>query len=104
MQRSRFLLSLVVALFLSTVALADSVPVNTFSLDASAIAQAKVTNTSYFKGLVPYTPVGASVGHGPQEYIGYRSPMTAPESGTLLLLGTGLVGIAGMMRRKMSRG
>jgi hypothetical protein len=31
-------------------------------------------------------------------------PTTAPEPGSLLLLSTGLLGIAGMVRRKLLRG
>jgi len=73
-------------------------------IDSSALAQAKHTKSSYFKGLVLYTPVGASPGNGPQEYIGYGRPMTTPEPGSMILLGTGLIGIAGIVRRKMSRG
>jgi hypothetical protein len=73
------------------------------ALDLSALAQAKTAKASYFKGLVLYTPVGASPGRGPQEYIGFGNPMATPEPGTLLMLGTGLVGIGGMMRRKLLR-
>jgi hypothetical protein len=52
--------------------------------------------------LVLYTPVGASPGHGPQEFIGYRSSaMSTPEPGSLMLLATGLMGIAGVAQRKL---
>ncbi len=73
------------------------------ALDKSALASAKYAPSSYFKGLVLYTPVGATPGHGPQEYIGYRTPLATPEPGTMMMLGTGLIGIAGLMRRKLSR-
>jgi PEP-CTERM motif len=53
---------------------------------------------------VLYTPVGASPGNGPQEYIGYGRPLTTPEPGSMMLLGTGLIGIASVVRRKLSRG
>ncbi|MGB8012432.1 MAG: PEP-CTERM sorting domain-containing protein [Terriglobales bacterium] len=74
------------------------------SLDQTEIALAKHTPASYFKGLVLYTPVGASPGHGPQEYIGYGKTLATPEPGTMMMLGTGLVGIAGLVRRKLVRG
>ncbi len=72
------------------------------ALDQSALASAKYTPASNFKNLVLYTPVGATPGHGPQEYIGYRT-LSTPEPGTMMMLGTGLIGIAGLMRRKLSR-
>ncbi|MGA8538414.1 MAG: PEP-CTERM sorting domain-containing protein [Terriglobales bacterium] len=74
------------------------------SLDGSALSLAHHMNSSYFRGLVLYTPVGGSPGHGPQEYIGLRGQvLTAPEPGSMFLLGTGLMGIAGMVRRKTRR-
>jgi hypothetical protein len=45
---------------------------------------------------------GGSPGHGQQEFIGYRSPLATPEPGTLLLLSTGLMGMAGLLRRKLN--
>ena len=73
------------------------------ALDQSALASAKYTPASSFRGLVLYTPVGATPGHGPQEYIGYGPGLSTPEPGTMMMLGTGLIGIAGLMRRKLSR-
>ena len=72
------------------------------SLDSEALLLARHAPSSEFKGLVLYTPVGGSPGHGPQEFIGYRSTALAtPEPGTLMLLATGLMGIAGIARRKL---
>jgi hypothetical protein len=138
--RSRFLLSLVIALFLSTLASAVSVPVpvnmtflhpmgvmdgtikattgnwavwNLFTkgitqnsaslaLDSQALLLARHAPASEFRGLVLYTPEGGSPGHGPQEFIGYRfSAMATPEPGSLMLLATRLMGIAGVARRKL---
>lgn len=74
------------------------------SLDQYALALALHTPASAFKGLVLYTPVGATPGHGPQEFIGYNTrALSTPEPGSLMLLSTGLLGIAGMVRRKFLR-
>lgn len=74
------------------------------ALDAQALFQAKHTPGKFFKGLVLYTPVGARPGSGPQEFIGYSSKViVTPEPGTLLLLSTGLLGIAGLVRKKLAR-
>jgi hypothetical protein len=73
------------------------------ALDSNALFLAKHAPSSEFKGLVLYTAVGSSPGHGPQEFIGYRTPMATPEPGSLMLLSTGLIGIAGMLRRKLLR-
>jgi len=72
------------------------------ALDQNALALALHTPATAFKGLVLYTPVGARPGHGPQEFIGYNTrPLATPEPGSLLLLSTGLLVLASMVRRKL---
>jgi hypothetical protein len=71
------------------------------ALDLNALRMAKTAPSSEFRGLKLYTPVGASPGHGPQEFIGYGSRLATPEPGTLLLLSTGLMGMAGLIRKKL---
>jgi hypothetical protein len=74
------------------------------ALDQYALALAQHTPSSAFKGLVLYTPVGATPGHGPQEFIGYNTrALATPEPSGLMLLATGLLGVAGMVRRKFLR-
>jgi hypothetical protein len=71
------------------------------AIESNALSAAHSAPASEFKGLALYTPVGGSPGHGPQEFIGYRtSAMATPEPGTLSLLSTGLFGLAALLRRK----
>lgn len=57
---------------------------------------------SAFNGLVLYTPIaGSQSANGmPQEYIGYAP---VPEPGSMILFGTGMLSMAGVVRRKLKR-
>jgi len=72
------------------------------AIETQYLALAATAKNSAFNGLVLYTPIAGTQSWGctPQEYIGY-SPV--PEPGTLALFGTGLLSLAGVIRRKLGK-
>ena len=72
------------------------------AIETQYLAWAATAPKSAFGGLSLYTPVAGTQSWGgtPQEYIGY-SPV--PEPGSLALLGTGLLALSGLIRRKLTK-
>ena len=122
MRKTRFVMSLVAALSFSTLALANSAPVNInfHSIGTANIAtgtaghlvNTKASSAPMVLGHV--SSANSSFAHGtPSRHDGNWStwhiqpktiaPLSAPEPSSLLLLSTGLIGIAGTVRRKLQR-
>jgi len=70
----------------------------------AALALAAKLPKSFFTNYVIYTPIPGTQSCTkcglPQEFIGYNP---VPEPGTLLLFGTGLLALAGAIRKKLAR-
>jgi hypothetical protein len=72
------------------------------AIEQQYLSLAGTAPNSAFNGLVLYTPIaGTQSANGtPQEYIGY-SPV--PEPTSMALFGTGMLSLAGMVRRKLKK-
>jgi hypothetical protein len=71
-------------------------------IESTYLALAQTDPNSAYNGLVLYTPIAGTQSWGgtPQEYIGYNP---VPEPSTITLFGTGLLSLAGMVKRKLGR-
>ncbi len=68
---------------------------------AAAVAAGPGLTPAQFSDVVIYTPTDMSAS-GPQEFFGFDTPTdtVVPEPGTLALVGFGVLGLAGLLRRK----
>jgi hypothetical protein len=73
---------------------------NFAATEATYLALAGLAPNSAYNGLTLYTPLDGAAGHGPQEFIGYSA---VPEPSSVMFMGTGLVGLAGVIRRKLAK-
>jgi hypothetical protein len=70
---------------------------------AAAVAAGGGLTPAQFSDVVIYTPIDMSAS-GPQEFFGFDTPFeTVPEPGALALVGFGVLGMAGVLRRKLIR-
>jgi hypothetical protein len=124
---NRSALSLVVALSLSTLAAANSAPITiTSSHFSSSIANTGYASSSHLSTVGEPSPMTfghltsdtvtsntflssthGTISHKDGDWAvwhqGSPKPLAAPEPGSLLLLSTGMMGLAGVARRKLQR-
>jgi len=80
----------------------DEAQVQTYLNAAVALSNGGSLTPLQFNNVVIYTPTDMSAS-GPQEFFGYGTPVgtPVPEPGTLALVGFGVLGLAGVLRRKL---
>lgn len=61
------------------------------------------TTGTYFQGILDFTLVGSAPGSGPTGSGDLLLGPTVPEPASILLIGTGILALAGLLRRKASR-
>ncbi len=74
------------------------------ALAATYLADAKTAKNWQFNGFTVYVPIPGTQSSGgtAQEFMSY-SPSPTPEPGTLTLLGTGMLSLLGIARRKLKK-
>jgi hypothetical protein len=68
------------------------------ALETNALASTSNYNASFYAHFQVYTPTNASIGSGPQEFLGYNANL--PEPASLIIIGSGLVSMFVLMWRK----
>jgi len=84
----------------SNLSAGDEAQVQSYLNAAEALGNGGSLTPSEFSNDVIYTPTNNVVGKGPQEFFG-DGPVAVPEPGTLALVGFGVLGLAGVLRRRI---